>query len=242
LTEKINAMKKLLLLSTLCFSLIKMNAQTAEAFGDKSHRFQAQIGFDATSFLKQFVVLNNSSTPQTSPFNFNAKFLAGLRTHPALLIGPRLGIGFASSHNYSNNSDQTSERSDDSKNKSMRIGIELQQLISKHWTVYYGLDYINQTATNTTVTTFTSGFNGQNIRTETIANDKRFGYGPVLGVQFNINKWLCLNTEMAFYSLQGKGGVQTTSSNPQNTTPETFTDSKQTQIILPFFVNFNIVF
>lgn len=243
--SKNNSMKKILMLTAIWLTASYVQAQVQpepeDAFKDKSVRFQGQVGFDASNFLKQFVVPNDAGTAQTSPFNFNAKFLTGFRSFPSLLIGPRLGVGYSSSHSYSNNETQSNERSDDSKLRAARIGLELQHLISKRWILYYGLDYINQTATFSTVTTSTI-FGGQNVRTEIISNDKSFGYGPIMGVQFNINKWICLSTETAFYSVQSKGGTKITSSNPNNTTPETFTDSKETQIVLPFFVNFNIVF
>lgn len=235
-------MKKLLLLTAFWLTVAFAHAQTEteDVFKGKSIRFQGQIGFDASSFLKQFVVPNDAAVNQVNPFTFNGKFLMGFSAFPALLIGPRLGLGYATSHEYSNNSDQNNERSDDSKIRSARIGLELQHLISKHWIVYYGLDYLNETATFSTVTT--SQFPTPNTRTEIISNNKTFGFGPVVGVQFNINKWICLSTEMAFYSVQTKGGSKLISSNPNNKTPETFTDSKTTQIVPPFFVNFNIVF
>lgn len=234
-------MKKLLALTAFCISLYTVHAQSADVFGDKQVRFQGQVGFDATAFLKQFVVLNNTAPTAVSPFNFNAKFLTGLRSHPALLLGPRVGVGYAYTHNYSNNEDQNNERSDDSKTKGVRFGIELQQILSHRWVLYYGLDYINQNSDESTVTTSTI-FGGQSVRTEIVSKDKTTGYGPVMGVQFNINKWICLSTEAAFYSLQSKGGTKIISSNQNANNPETFSDSKNTQFVLPFFVNFNIVF
>lgn len=237
-------MNKNLLLTAFCLMVSVSQAQVQndpeELFKGKSIRFQGQIGFDATNFLKQFVVPNDAATPATSPFNFNGKFLMGFASHPALLFGPRLGVGYVSTHNYSNNADQNNERSDDSKMRAARIGLEVQHLIAKRWALYYGLDYINQTLSFSTVTT--SSFPTPGTRTEVVSSDKSFGYGPIMGVQFNINKWICIGTETAFYSIQSKGGTKITSSNTNNTTPETFTDSKSTQIILPFFVNFNIVF
>ncbi len=239
-------MKNLLTLFAFMAFFLSVSAQPDTLFRDKRLRFQGQIGFDASGFLKQFVVLNSTTAP-TSPINFNAKFLTGWNRFPSLLIGPRLGFGYSNTHSYSNNENQNNERSDDSKSRTARIGLEVQQLISKRWIVYYGVDYINGTSSTSTVST-SSIFNPNpppsilNVRTEITTNEKTFGYGPVLGLQFNINKWMCLGTETAFYSTQTKGGSKTTSSNPNNTVPETFTDSKTTQFTLPFFVNLNIVF
>ncbi len=239
-------MKKILVLSVSIILFICASAQPDSLYHGKKFRFQAQIGFDASGFLKQFIVLNNTTAP-TSPFNFNAKLLTGSSRFPSLLFGPRLGFGYSTLHNYSNNDLQDNERSDDSKSRSMRIGLELQQLISKRWIVYYGLDYINTMSTTSTVSTASvfnpvPPFGTTRVRTEISTNDKTFGYGPVLGIQFNINKWICLGTETAFYTTQSKGGSKTISSNPNNTVPETFTDAKTTQFILPFFINLNIVF
>jgi opacity protein-like surface antigen len=241
-------MKKTLLLAALLnICLLNVRAQTESEEPDHFLRFKGQLGFDATGFLKQFVVLNNNATPVTNPFAYNAKFLIGFNPYPKLSIGPRIGFGYVTSHEYSNNENQSNERSDDSKDRSTRIGLELQQLVSKRWTVYYGFDYINNVSSSSTVTTSmvfnpNPPFGTTNARTESITSNKSFGYGPILGIQFNINKWMCLGTETAFYSVQSKGGTKVTSTNPNNTTPETFTDAKNTQMILPFFINFNIVF
>ncbi len=239
-------MKKILSLSALLCLFIGVSAQPDSLFHGNTLRFQGQIGFDASSFLKQFVVLNSTTAP-VSPFSFNGKFLTGWNQFPSLLIGPRVGFGYSTTHNYSNTEQQNNERSDDSKTRSARVGLEVQQLISKRWIVYYGLDYINETSSTSTVSTSPSfnpnpPFEPITVRTEIASNEKTFGYGPVLGLQFNINKWICLGTETAFYTTQTKGGSKTTSSNPNNTVPETFTDSKSTQFILPFFVNLNVVF
>jgi opacity protein-like surface antigen len=240
-------MKKLLLLATIVsvFS-IQSYAQSSPEANDHFFRFQGQLGFDATAFLKQFIVINNAASPVASPFSYNGKFFVGIAPFPKLMVGPRIGLGYATTHNYSNDENQSNERSDDTKDRSVRVGLELQQIVAFRWRVYYGFDYINSVSTNSTVSSSqvfnpNPPFGTMKVRTEIADNNKSFGFGPVVGVQFNINKWMCLGTETAFY-IQSKGGTKVTSSNPNNTTPETFTDSKSTQVILPFFINFNIVF
>jgi hypothetical protein len=248
LFEKNSIMKKFVILLSLVSSLTGAKAQNDSLFRERSFRFQGQVGINATEFIKQFLVLNNSPVSQVSPFAFNAKFLTGWEVFPSLLIGPRVGVGYSQTHEYSNTDQQDNERSSDDKSRSARFGIELQQQIAKRWIVYYGVDYVNATTTNSTVTT-SNGFNPTppfepiKIRTEIIDNSKTTGFGPVLGVQFNINRWICLGTETSFYTLTSKGGTKTISTNPNNNnTPETFTDSKSTQFQLPFFINCNIVF
>lgn len=237
-------MKTLLTVNAILLFFIASHAQTDSS---KTFWFKGQVGVNATGFLKQFVVMNNTAVGQTSPFDFNAKAFVGWNRHPNLLLGPRLGFGYRSTHTYSNNEQQNNERSDDALSRSVRVGLELQQIISKRWVVYYGFDYINMRSSTSTVSISqifnpNPPFDPINVRTEIITTSKTTGFGPVLGVQFNVNRHLCLGTETSFYYQQTRGGDKTISDNPNNTTPETFTDSRSNSIQLPFFINCNIVF
>ncbi|MES2560893.1 MAG: hypothetical protein V4590_14200 [Bacteroidota bacterium] len=238
--KKINSLALL-----LCISLF-VSAQTDTLFKDKTFRFQGQLGFNATSFLKQFIVLNNQNLTQVSPYDVNGKFLVGVKYVPSLLIGPRVGLGYSNTHTYSNNDQQTNERSTDISSRAFRVGLELQHILSKRWIIYYGVDYINHTGSTSSITTtsFTSGFPPvtNTTKTEIATTSKSTGGGPIIGIQFNIGRWVCLGTETSFYYIQSTSGSKTTSSNPNNTVPETFADSRTTQFVLPFFINCNVVF
>lgn len=239
-------MKKTLSLTCMLCACLFLSAQTDSLFNGKTVRFQGQIGINATSFLKQFLVFNSLAIPQTSPFDVNGKFLVGLKYSPSLLIGPRIGFGYTDTHSFQDNEQQTNERSSDDKSRAVRIGLELQHIISKRWIVYYGIDYINTTASTSTISTFTSSNGFPPVatitRTEIVSNNKTTGGGPILGVQFNLNRWVCLGTETSFYYTQSTAGSKTTSSNPNNTSPEIFANARSTSIMLPFFINCNIVF
>lgn len=239
-------MKKILSLSFMLCACLFLSAQTDSLFKGRTVRFQGQIGINATNFIKQFIVLNNSTQSQLSPFDVNGKFLVGLKYTPSLLIGPRVGFGYSTNHNYSNNEQQNNERSTDNNSRSLRIGLELQQRISKRWTIYYGIDYINNKSSASTITTTssTTGFPAvtTTTRTQIASASKSTGGGPILGFQFHLNRWVCLGTETSFYYTQTISGQKISSSNPNNTVPETFADARTTQIILPFFINCNIVF
>lgn len=239
-------MKKVITLTLILNVTLFLHAQTDTLFKGKTLRIQGQIGVNITSFVKQFLVLNNTAVTQNSPFDVNAKFLMGFKYVPSVLIGPRAGFGYSTSHNYSNNDLQNNERSSDDNARSLRLGLELQQILSKRWILCYGIDYINSTTSTSTVTTSTinNGFPPVTTftRTEIQSSSKSTGGGPILGVQFNLNRWVSLGTETSFYYLESKGGSKTTSSNPNNTIPETFTDAKKVQFLLPFFINCNIVF
>lgn len=237
-------MKTLLTFNALFLFFLVSHAQTDSS---KTFYVKGQIGVNATGFLKQFVVLNNATVGQTSPYDFNAKAFIGWNRYPHLLLGPRVGFGYRSTHDYSNNEQQNNERSDDFSSRSLRVGLELQQIISKRWVVYYGFDYINGRSESSTVSVSqvfnpNPPFDPLNVRTQILSNSKTTGFGPVLGIQFNINRHLCLGTETSFYYQQTRGGDKTISDNPNNTTPETFNDSRTNSIQLPFFINCNIVF
>lgn len=239
-------MKKTITLSLMLCASLFLTAQNDSLFKSRTFRVQGQIGVNITTFVKQFLVLNNTAVTQTSPFDVNGKLLVGIKYAPSLMIGPRVGFGYSTSHNYSNNDLQNNERSSDNNSRSVRLGLELQQRLSKRWVLYYGADYINSTSSTSTVTTSIISTNTppftSSVRTEIQSSGKSTGGGPILGVQFNLNRWVCLGTETSFYYIQSKGGSKTSSSNPNNTIPETFTDSKSTQFLLPFFINCNIVF
>jgi hypothetical protein len=237
-------MKTLLTLNAILLFFIAAHAQSDST---KTFWIKGQVGVNATGFIKQFVVMNNQALGQTSPFDFNAKAFLGWNRFPSFLIGPRMGFGYRAIHTYSNNEQQNNERSDDNTTRSVRVGLELQQIISKRWVVYYGFDYINAKTEISTVSVSqifnpVPPFEPVNVRTEIISNSKTTGFGPVLGIQFNVNRHLCLGTETTFYYQQTRGGDKTVSDNPNNNTPETFFDTRTNNIQLPFFINCNIVF
>ncbi len=75
----------------------------------------------------------------------------------------------------------------------LRIGFDYQVPIDKHWRLYYGFDVL---------TGYAKGQNDFSIGGDvtTISfNEKSIGGGPILGLQYHINKRISLQTEGALY-------------------------------------------
>lgn len=216
-------------------------AQPDTLFRNRTMRFQVQAGINATEFIKQFVVFNSNTLPSLSPYDFNLKLMTGIRQAPRLLAGPRLGYGYRNTYTHSNNDRQDNERSDEDHSRSLRAGIELQHIIGRRLVLFYGIDYINNRSEQITVTSFPLPAGGTG-RSEIITSNRTYGYGPLIGVQFNINRWINLHTETSFYLLESRGGTRSFSSNPNNFTSETFTRSRSRSITLPLFINCNLMF
>ncbi|MCU0442057.1 MAG: hypothetical protein MUE96_06640 [Bacteroidia bacterium] len=234
---------------TLCFLALTFLAfsQSDTLFGNRSFRIQGQVGINATSFIKNFIVLNSSNIPDVSPYSINVKGLVGFKAIPSFMFGPRFGVGYLQRESSSNNEAQDNERSDKEKSRDYRLGLEVQQIISKRFTLLYGIDYVYGMNESSTITTTlrpspNPPFNGIPTRTETKSDFKTNGFGPFLGIQFAINKYLVLSTEAALIKQEGRGGSRTISDNPNNTIAPTFFQSKSTEITLPFFINCNFVF
>jgi hypothetical protein len=236
-------------LITLCFIAFNfvVVAQPDTLYQNKSFRIQGQVGINATDFIKNFIVLNSSTVNNVSPYAVNAKVLSGFRFAPAFLIGPRFGMGYVDDVSSSNNEAQDNERSDNLRQRNFRGGLEIQQLISKRFTLLYGVDYVYGTVFQSTVSTFlqpspTFPFEPTKIRSESTVESKTTGGGLVLGVQFAINRYLVLSTETAFLRQETRSSNQTVSDNPNNTIRPIYGYAKNTRIALPFFINCNFVF
>lgn len=240
-------MKKLLI--TSCFLLAGFIAfsQTDTLFRKRSFRIQGQVGINATTFIKNFLVLNSNIIQQVSPYAVNAKALVGFRFAPSFLIGPRFGMGYVENVSSSNNEAQDNERGDKARSRNYRGGLEVQQIISKRFTLIYGADYLYGTNLISTVTTSLRAspnppFTPIPTRTENLNSSKTTGIGGVIGIQFTVNRHLVLSTEAAFIKEETRGSSETISDNPNNTIRPNFTHNKNTQISLPFFINCNFVF
>jgi hypothetical protein len=107
----------------ICSIAASAQSNEPETNTDKTIRFKGQIGINATEFIKQFVVLNNATVTTVSPYDFNAKGFIGWNRFPSLLIGPRIGFGYRSNHQYSNTEQQNNERSTDTKSRAARVYI-----------------------------------------------------------------------------------------------------------------------
>jgi hypothetical protein len=222
---------------------ILVSAQLNDSSSQNIKRFQHQVGINATSFLLQFLSFNNSNinNPQQffTPASVDYKFFKN-KPGGNSRIGGRFGLGFTQSNQSENPSSDFTTKQKVS-NLSARAGVEIQQKIITRWTVYYGLDLIYQTNDREVSTTFSNG--QEFFSTTTMENNTGSGAGPVLGVQFNINKKLSLSTETALYYLEGHIKTNNTTNIPNGggqMPKDKISYFNNFGFISPTFVNFNI--
>lgn len=186
-------MKKLLLIPILCCTFIWAPAQErvenikdVNIDTDEKKKTELQLGLNATYFVSNFLGLNQNELV-TSPYAFVGKLKYAR-------MALRFGIG-AESSNETQSGDFASNIFDRKKQGfDLRIGIERQQNISARWSVYYGLDAL--VGSQLDQTRASSVFD--EVVTRTL--NSYVGGGPLLGVQFNINKRISLSTEGSFYT------------------------------------------
>jgi hypothetical protein len=229
-------MKKLFLLLAACAPFF-LHAQTEDT---GARRVEHQVGFDATGFIKQFIVFNNTAPTNMNPFSYNYKALWRSADGMAYM-GPRVGIGFTNDQE-STHPDENTDRTITSSSIAARIGFERQHVITKSWHLYYGVDIMYATAYDKAETVFKShpaAPDGFTTLTRDMAETR--GAGPIMGIQFNINKRLCLSTESSFFYTETTSRFKSESTFPgAKNDPEDVTKLKSARFILPTFINFNI--
>ncbi len=237
-----NPLVILLLLASVLFSVKTMAQQQERGFFRKHLQFQ--VGLNATDFAKQFIVLNSTNTASNTPYLLNTKIFYGRDVGSSFLYGVRAGIGYNDIRTASKSTTSSTERVTESTTISTRCGIEIQQILTKRFVIYYGLDYIwgksNSETLNSASGTFGSYF-------KTTNGTKTTGAGPVLGVQFNINKHLTIGTEMTWYYQITKGGDKSESNfsgsgTPSSTITENSINNRSASINPPTFINVNFIF
>lgn len=229
-------MKKLLYCLFLSCPLL-LSAQTDEA---PARRMQNQVGFDATAFIKQFIVFNNFQILNTNPYAFNYKAL-WYGQKGMTYMGARAGVGLQNSSS-SSNPDENTHRTTSSSHISARVGFERQHVITKSWYLYYGLDVMYSKLYDKSETVFKSHPSAPNgFKTYSRGLQESKGAGPIMGIQFNINRRLCLSTEASFFLTETTAKFKSESTFPgaQNQ-PEDVTKIESLGFILPTFINFNI--
>ncbi len=223
-------------------------AQNDKLDTEKSGKnFEYQIGINATSFIKSFIVLNNNSIASNGnvpQFALNYKMLYNKQQlSENLRYGLRLGGTYTSSENG------TASDGNVNNTKALtfaaRVGIELQQKVSKRLVVYYGIDYLMNSSNQENVSSFQVFTNVFQTTTTTQTNSAK-GLGPIVGFQFNINKYMNVSTEASLYFINGQGESKSVSTRtdgqPINNQSPTASSLTQSTIALPNFINFNIVF
>lgn len=223
-------------------------AQSDKADTEKSGKnFEYQIGINATSFIKSFIVFNNNTIPSNGnvpQFALNYKMLYNKGQ-----LGENLRYGLRLGGTYTSTENGTATDGNVNNTKSLtyaaRAGVEFQQKVSKRLVIYYGLDYLMSSTEQENISSFQI-FSGVFQTTTTTQTNFAKGLGPVVGFQFNINRYMNVSTEASLYFLNGQGESKSVSTRtdgqPVNNQSPTASSLTQSTIVLPNFINFNVVF
>lgn len=230
------------------FTSLAAMAQNDKSDSQESGKnFEYQIGINATSFIKSFIVLNNNTIPSNGnvpQFALNYKMLYNKqKLSENLRYGLRLGGTYTSSENGTASDGNVNNTK--SLTYAARVGVELQQKVSKRLVLYYGLDYLMNSTEQETVSSF-QVFTGIFQTTTTTQTNSAKGLGPIVGFQFNINRYMNVSTEASLYFINGQGESKSVSTRsdgqPVNNQSPIASSLTQSTIALPNFINFNVVF
>lgn len=212
------------------------NGEELDSTQSKKKLFEHQIGIDATIFIQNFTF--NGGGFIGSPYTLNYKLLYNFKKGFIQSAGLRAGFGYFRQESSSENIIQGNSSSNKNIRWDYRFGLEAQKRISKHWVVYLGFDYVIEEEDNGFRNTFKSGNNF--FTTESNTKIKSEGFGPVVGMQFNFNKYISLGTEMSMYGM--KGNTESITQSGTNIPQITKGSFNTTQLIPPAFINFIVRF
>lgn len=222
-------MKKLFALSLLLVCFVSIHAQGNE---EPDKVYNHQLSLNATNFISNYLTFNNNAIVSNSPYIVAYKYLEngkGLRAG--------VGVNFANTKQNPNNG-QTSVKTN-TMGLDLRLGYESQFNLSKHWLFYLGLDAVYAYDLSRTVTTSVQGFPPTPQEISSDNESFNAGAGPVLGLEFKINKRISLNTETTAYFIYRENRRRITNPNFGSFNTNEFTASTRMNIIIPtsiFFV------
>ena len=172
-------MKRIFVFISLVYIVINAGAQNP----DSVKIYKNEIGIDATYFIKNIFDFGSNNFPR------DIYFLSYKRFFNKFAFRFGFDISYSNSkydhNNYTENHNSFALRT--------RYGLEHRCNFSEKWTFYYGADFIfhyynsKSHSSNTTVTSKSKGL--------------EFGFGPIIGIEFSINKRLSLSTEGSIYGI-----------------------------------------
>lgn len=222
-------MKKLVV---FIFSLSLFLSANAQDTSFNSSDYPHQLGLNSTEFIKQFLILNNNTLPNNTPYLLTYK-------HIDDGSGLRMGLGGTMTNSSRNPNNGTPSISTQGMTINVRIGFESQHKLSKRWLYYVGFDAFYDYSLSRTKTSSTSGFPPQTTEITTGTEGFGVGAGPVLGIEFKLGKRISLNAEStAYYRYSELRGSQNNPQFPQFNTND-FTARNSLGITIPtnlFFV------
>lgn len=159
-----------------------------------------ELSVDVTGFIRQFVP--NSVDPLGNPYYYQPTYLLAYKRglgNSAL----RFGVGGeyslrSDTGGYSSNTDFT----DYSWRLHIRAGWEQRWSLSRRWTCYAGMDVLAGTGKG-----LAHNFSTQSGRPDVRTTFKSIGAGPVMGIQFHLNRRIALYTESSLYWIYQETGT-----------------------------------
>ena len=149
--------------------------------------FQHELGLNSTFFVKQFLSFNNFdslATPYLLTYKLRYKAYAF-----------RVGVGGGRNKTVRTEEGFVDSDTDNSYHYNLRLGVEYQQPIGKRWIGYFGMDFVKNLSLDELIND--TGFD--RVTRRTIVDE--IGFGPIVGIQFNIGQRFSIATEARFYYL-----------------------------------------
>ncbi len=185
-------------LTVLLFTLVTAHGQGFAPM-DSTVR-NNELSLDVTGFIRQFVP-NNADQLGYSYSYQPTHLLAYKRSLGKSAL--RFGLGGqysldSDTGGYSSNTDFTNYNWQ----IHFRAGWERRWSLSRRWSCYAGMDALIGTGKG-----LSHNLNTQNGRPEVHSTFKSYGAGPVLGIQFHLNRRVALYTESSLYWLYQEAGT-----------------------------------
>ncbi len=181
------------LISTWALGMVScLNAQAQST--DTTKHLVHQLGAEVTYFVRQFTNFNGD--PGGYPYYAAPETFLTYK-HGLGKCRLRLGLGgtfVATTDTGGINSNTDMERRDWSFDA--RLGIERPVRFGRRWTVYFGADVLGGYSHSACYR-----LNPQYTNGDEVGEGNRWGGGPVLGFQFQLNRYLSLATEATAYLL-----------------------------------------
>lgn len=182
-------MKKTLIIAALCASAFTTFGQDTNK---ATHRYLNEFGIDATSFLKQFLNFNSSTT---YPSYYQPIYYLTYRRHfNGGNLRAAIGADFQDNQLAPNYPTDSNKYYLKSTSIYALVGWEFYNNLGKRWQVFYGLDFRTSLSNRRDDEMYSDG--GYTYGEET--RSQVYGLAPFLGFRFNLTKRLSILTETSY--------------------------------------------
>lgn len=183
---------------------LALAAMTSFGFSQDLATFRKhELGINSTHFLQNFLNLGSGTSATLNPYLFTYRYCG---QNFAL----RSGLGLMTSSLDEDDPNSNSSTKQSARDVDFRLGAEWRKQLNQRWRTNLGFD-VHYGQTFTSIET-TSGFDNATITDNLLS----YGFGPVWGIQFDINDRLRLFTETSFtFTTWEQTEKSEFSSNPQ---------------------------